>query len=149
MSGKGHTQLLYLLVLCDERGNIVTLFNMMFRVHLCNIVLKSSPHVYAIGLNRIMMMPHKEEIDVILTHSASTKEDSAITLTRHFACCWLFFRSFVRGKANMRLAECRRRPTKINTQQAYRLSLERRVHVKIEHSFHPELKRRNDSGGPR
>lgn len=26
------------------------------------------------------MMPHKEEIDVILTHSASTKEDSDITL---------------------------------------------------------------------
>jgi len=28
-------------------------------------------------------MPHKGEIDVILTHSASTKE--VITLTRHFA----------------------------------------------------------------
>lgn len=47
----------------------------------------------------------------------------------------------------MRPAECRRRPTKINTEQAYRLSLERRVHVKIERIFHLKLKTRNDNDG--
>lgn len=46
------------------------------------------------------------------------------------------FSGLVRGKANTRrLAECRRRATKINTEQAYRLSLERRVHMKIEHGI--------------